>query len=161
MYRPTNRLTRPLHANFLNSTEHLTSHSAEIWLRGVEAWQNMLHQELFHALFDVRVPHDEGCKADCHAEGTVFPGSLGIRAQDVVDDGENWHESDFCSTLHQLDEEGCCRNERGIKVIAIIWEIVSLGYKWAHIGSSSPTCWRTRSMGSECQSSSLAGVKTI
>ena len=157
----TNLLIRPLNANPLDSAEHLTSDGAKVGLRGTVAGKNMLHQELFHAIFDIRVPHDERGEANGHVESAIFLGGLGVRVQDVVDNGENRHESDFCSALDQLDEESRGRGERGIKVISIVCVAVSLDYKTPCMESGSPTCWRTRSTGSECQSSSLPGVKVI
>jgi len=79
----------------------------------------------------------------------------------VVDKGEDRHEGDFSSTFHQLDEETCCSNEGGIEIIAIVYGAVSPKHKPAGAELSLPTCWRTRSIGSECQSSSLEGVKDI
>ena len=107
------------------------------------------------------MPHDERRKRNGHIESTILLRSLGIRAQDVVDIAEDWHESDFRSTLHQLDEETRCSNEGGIEIIAIVYGVVSPKHKPAGVELSLPTCWRTRSTGSECQSSSLAWVKDI
>ena len=121
----------------------------------------MLRQELLHAIFDLRMPHYERRKANSHVESTILLRSLGVRAQDVVDEGENWHKSDFCSTLHQLDEEARCSDERGIEVIAIVCEVISLKHELLGTAQSLPTCWRTRSTGSACQSSSLVRVKDI
>jgi hypothetical protein len=116
----TNLLTGPLHANLLDSAKHLAGHGAEVRFGGTETWQNVLYQELLHAILDIRVPHDERCKANGHVESTILLRGLGTRTQDVVNNGENWHKSNFGPTLHQLDEEGGRRNERGIKVIAIV-----------------------------------------
>lgn len=138
--RSTNLLIHPFHANLLNSSEHLASHGTEIWLRGIEAGQNVLHQELLHAIFDIRMPHDEGREGNGHVEGTVLLRGLRIRTQDVINKTENWHESNFRSTLHQLDEEARCRNERGIEVIAVICGAVSQKYKPVVVWTSSPTC---------------------
>ena len=159
MHYYTNLLIRPLHANFLNSVEYFASHGTEVWLGGTKARQNMLHQELLHASFDIRMSHDERCKADSHVESAILLRSLGIRAQDVVNKAENWHESYFRSALHQLDEEARCSNERSVEVVTIICKVVSLKYTPEGVEASLPTCWRTRSTGSECQSSSLTWVK--
>ena len=43
--RPTDLFIQPLHADLLNSGEHLASHGTEIWFRGIEARQNVLHQK--------------------------------------------------------------------------------------------------------------------
>lgn len=157
----TNLVVPPTNPNPLTSAEHLASDGPKVGLSGSETGKNVLHQKLLHEIFGIRMPHDEGGEADGHTEGAIFLTGLGVRAQDIVNSGEDWPESDLRSTLHQLDEEGRHCGERGVKVITIICVVVSLDYESQRIGSSSPTCWRTRSMGSECQSSSLPGVKAI
>lgn len=116
----TNLFIRPLHTNFLNSADYLASHSTEVRLRGSEARENVLYQELLHPIFDIRMPHDERRKANGHVESTILLRSLGVRAQNVVDKVKDRHESNFRSTLHQLGEEGRCSGERGIKVIPVV-----------------------------------------
>lgn len=125
----TDLLIRPLNSHPFNSAEHLASDGAKVWFRGTEARENMLHQKLLHVILDIRVPHDERSKANGHVESAIFLSGLGVRLEDVVDNGENWHESNFRSTFHQLDKECRRRGERGIKVISIICVMVCLGCK--------------------------------
>ena len=102
------------------------------------------------------------CKANGHAESTVLLRSLRIRVQDAVDKTENWHESNFRSAIRQLDEKARYGDARyPSNRYGIVCKVVSLKSKPVGIEISSPTCRWTKSMGSECRSSSSVWGKDI
>jgi hypothetical protein len=66
---------------------------------------NVLHQELFHVIFNFWMPHNKRTQSGDHVQSAVLLRGLWVRSQDIVDETKDRHERCLGPAPDELEKE--------------------------------------------------------